>query len=343
MKLTNVTTLLFTAAVGALPLTAQQPDPSTPHLNVIVQPKASKTARIAQIYVVPSANAAKGSFAYITKEQPDQPVESNTKDFKVFFITTPPELANATRAFDEGNLAEARRQLETVRNKYGVFSGLPDNPAVRAARMELECCVRLMDWNAVRRLTESSPNLKMLEPEDRVGIEAARMLSEVSDDPATAEARNKKIEAFLADSNKVKYISTTEYGWLKYAQGRALASLIPADQIKNGISADNEVKASLAVDALCEAAMAGHGRDVELPVDAMVRAFHLLWSMPGVKAYAGSVKKMDKAAWDGGPSNFRDAVALAFMIRNIFAPNAKDEAIVKAASLYFNAREEAKS
>ena len=339
MKLTNVTTLLLAAAAGVLPLAAQQEAPG-PHLTAIVQSKAGKNPRLAQVNILPPVNPGKGVFATINQAQPDQLMEANAKDFKVFFITTPPELANATRTYSEGSLAEARRQLEAVRIKYDGFAGLPDNPAVRAARMELQCSVRLMDWNSVRKLTESSPSLKFLDPEDRVGLEAARILGKVSDDPATAEARQKEIETLLADANKTKHLDSVEYGWLKYALGRALASSIPADQIKSGnIAEANVAKASLAVDALCEAAVSGHGRDMELPVDAMVRAFNILWAMPGVRNYANGVRKMDRAVWDAGNHNFRDAVALAYMIRNIFAPNTKDEAINKAASLFFNTRE----
>lgn len=338
MKMKNVTALLIAAAAGVMPLSAQQPAQNVPQLTTIVTLKSSKSGRLSQINIVPSPNNAKGVFAYMVPEQPDQPVERSTKDCKVFLITTPVELAAATRSYSEGNLSDARRLLAAVRSKYAPFVNLPDNPVHKAAFMELNCYARMQDWAGLGKLANSFPGVSYLEPAEKTLLEAARIVSKVSDDPASAEARAKEVESFLGEA-KVKQLNSSVYGWLKYAQGRALASSIPADQLKGSISADKAELASHAVDVLCEAAMSSHGRDMELPLDAMRRAFQILWAMPGVKSYANSVRKMDKAAWDAAPYNFRDAVSLAYMIRNIFEPEQKDEAINKAAALFFNARE----
>ena len=75
---------------------------------------------------------------------------------------------------------------------------------------------------------------------------------------------------------------------------------------------------------------------MEIPVDAMHRAFSILWAMPGVKEYMPKAKKMDKKTWDAAPCNFRDAVAMAFLLRNVYAPKLKDEAISTAVGFYYN-------
>ena len=73
---------------------------------------------------------------------------------------------------------------------------------------------------------------------------------------------------------------------------------------------------------------------MELPIDAMVRAQALLWAMPGVKEYAAKGASMDAGKWGEAPANFRDAVALAYMLKNIYG--AGGETIDAAAKLFFN-------
>ena len=333
MKLTNAIALLSVAAGGILPLSAQQAAPA-PVLQAYAQLKSAKGSKLNALRLVPPASIEKGLVAiYTTPDQP--PAEMRTKDFKFFMVLTPADLATATRSFTSGNLKEARSQLAAERNKYAAFMGLPDSPALKAARMELECCVRMMNWDAVGKLVAAAPNAAFMSPEDQVELAAARLLSQVSDDAGTAAARQKDIEAFLADS-KAKTINSEVYGWLKYALGRAIASSVPAAELQSGITAAHEAAASLAVDAYCESFASNHGRNVELPEDALKRAFQILWAMPGVKQYALSVKQMDEKKWNDAPHNFRDAVAIAYILENIVAPGQKDANIQKAASLHFN-------
>lgn len=333
MKLTNAIALLSVAVAGILPLSAQQAAPS-PMLQAYAQVKNAKGNKLNALRLVPPSSVEKGVVAiYANPDQP--PTEMRTKDFKFLMVLTPEDLAAATRSFAAGNLKDARRQLAAVRAKYTPFIGLPDSPALKAARMELECCVRMMNWEAVGKLVASSPDPAFLPPEDRVELAAARLLSQVSDDAGTAAERQKAIESFLGDS-KSKTLNSEVYCWLKYALGRALASKIPAAELQNGIAASHEEAASLAVDAYCEAFASNHGRNAEIPVDALKRAFQILWAMPGVKQYALSVKQMNEKTWNDAPYNFRDAVALAYILENVAAPGLKDSNIQKAASLHFN-------
>ena len=327
MKLTKAIT--FFLAAGALAsLSAQQPADMGTTLDVAAQPKNSKT--LYPLRLLQPAAVAKNAVRYVVlvRDQDPTPRDGSTKDFKVFMIMTPPDLAEAQRSYSEGNLNAAKRQLAAVRTKYADFAGLPDSPAVKAGLLELRCLARLQDWSGLSKAVEAFPWPKLQDAADRAVLGAARLLSQVSDDPATAAARQKEIASFLADTGKMKHLHSTEYGWLKYAQGRALESA----------AADGN-SASQAVDAYCEAAVCYRGGEMELATDAMKRAFHLLWGMPGVKAYGTSAKKMDIKKWNEAPANFRDAVAMANMLVSIIDPEIKDDAIRQAAGYFVNAQE----
>ena len=65
--------------------------------------------------------------------------------------------------------------------------------------------------------------------------------------------------------------------------------------------------------------------------------------MPGVQDYAKSVKTpLDAKAWSGAPVNFRDAVAMAQLLKTVYDPEAKDEVVDKAATYYYNAAKDRK-
>lgn len=333
MKATNVITLLLAATVGMLPLSAQEPAQTT--LQAIALAKNSK--KPAKLVLVPPPSIAKGVFSYHDPTEPEPPVAS-TKDYRFLVIMTPAELVKAIRSYADDSLADAKKQLAAVRSKYAPFVALPNNPSMRAGLMELSCLARLQDWAALGDLAQNFPGGKaMLEASDRVLLDAAALLSQVTDSPAEAAELRKKIEAFLADSSKVSQLHSDGHVWLKYALGRCLAaeSALTGQQ-KGGLTPEKEKTANLAVDAYCEAAMNAHGHNMELPVDAMKRAFAILWAMPGVKDYAASVKTMDKKQWTAAPHYFRDAVSLAYMLQNVFAPGIKDAAISQAAALHFN-------
>lgn len=321
MKLMKVLTCLLAAGAFSV-LSAQESDLGTT-LNAIMQPKNSKNAGGVRLVQPPAV--AKGVLRFVLK---DEIHDATTKDFKVLLIMTPQDLADAQRAYAEGNLNSAKRQLAAVRTKYAAFAGLPDSPAVKAALMELKCLARLQDWSGLAKAVEAFPYPRFQDAADRAVLEAARLLSTVSDDPGTAAARQKEIEAFMADSAKMKLIHSTEYGWLKYALGRAQASGSPEG-----------AQASLAVDSFCEAAMCYRGGEMELAEDAMKRAFHLLWNMPGVKTYGTTAKKMDEKKWNTAPAEFRDAVALANLLTTVVAPDIKDDAVRQAAGYFVNTLE----
>lgn len=319
--------------LAALPVaTAQQPAASAaPRLWAQLQ--QTQKSKLRRMPILPSATGAKGEFLVELGE--DTPTAFKAKDYNLFFIETPPDLAAALKDYSADNL-DARRQLAKVRTKYAAFASLPGNPATFAGFIEISCTARAMDWKALGEAVDGFPSPRMLDADGREKLSAARVLSKVSDDPATADERQKEAEAALSAAINPDRTSSEVYAWLKYALARALASKIPADELRQGISGDNVELASSAVDAYCEVAAAAHGRYMEIPIDAMHRAFRILWAMPDVKDFADKAGKFDKKTWNAAPHNFRDAVALAFLLRKVYAPNLKDEAITQAVGLYFN-------
>ena len=336
MNMTNIISGVLTAGVlfsGAL--SAQQQGDPAATLNAIVQAKSAKG--LTPVRLVNPEIIDKGKLRLIPLGQNADPTprDMTSKELKVLAIMAPPELVEARRLYSEGNLNAAKRKLAETRVKYTNFVGLPDSPSVQAARTELRCLARLRDWAGLAKAVEEFPYPKLQESTDRAMLNAARLLSHVSDDPATAADRRKDIEAQLADTNRIKRLHSTEYGWLKYALGRALASGIPTDSVPE----DKVSQASQAVDAYCEAAVCYRGGEMEIATDALVRAFHLLWAMPGVKHYGNTVKKMDAKKWNEAPADFRDAVAMANMLTTILAPELKDAAVQQAAGYFVNTQE----
>lgn len=91
------------------------------------------------------------------------------------------------------------------------------------------------------------------------------------------------------------------------------------------------------VDMYCQAAVSHHGVSPEIPADAMKRAMNLLWIMPDVQAYAKKVQKpLNAKAWADAPADFRDAVAMAMLLKTVYAPDAEDELVKKLAPFFYN-------
>ena len=335
MKATQFLIFLLAVCVG-MPVLPAQEEPAKPVVTVtaLVQSQKSKSAKVGRMRLVPPPTVTKGQFAYMTPENEVATVP--VKDCKVFVVETPADLATALREYAGDDLAAAKKHLAAVRRKYAPFAGLPNDPATRAALTELSCNARLLDWEGLDKAVDGFPYPKFLGQEERALYEAARILSRVGGDPAKADERAKEAQAMLDDAAKAPLLTSEAYSWLKYSVGRDLSDGISADELKGVISKDNESKASLAVDAFCEAAAVAHGRNMELPLDGLQRAFRLLWAMPGVKDYADKGKVMDKQRWNAAPPNFRDAVALAYILKSTYGVGEKDADLTGAASLFYN-------
>ncbi len=335
MKATQFLIFLLAVCVGmpVLPAQEEQAKPAVT-LTAFVQSQKARSTKLSRLRLVPPPTVTKGQFAYMTPE--NEMTTASVKECKVFVVETPADLAKALRDYAGDHLKEARKQLTAVRNKYAPFAGLPNDPATRAALTELSCDARLLDWKSLGKAVQGFPSPKFLEQEERAVLEAARILSMVEEGPDKAADRLKEAEALLADPAKSALLNSEAYSWVKYAVGRALADAITAEELNGTITKEHEVAASKAVDAYCEAAAVTHGRRMEVALDGLQRAFHLLWAMPGVKDYAGKGKEMDKKRWKAAPANFTDAVALAYMLQNNYGLETKDGDIAAAASLFYN-------
>ncbi len=284
-------------------------------------------------------DSAKGSVFQFTQNEERKMLDANK--CKLFYINTPDDLAAALKTYSSRDYAAARKQLAACRTKYMPYAGLPGNPSLTAALLELQCAVNQLDWEGVKAIAGSFPTEGIHKSDigTILRYKAAGILGNVSDDAAASESQIAAANELLNNKGAMKRCDSTVYGWLKYALGRAQAAQIPAEEVNGTISEGNVAKASEAIDTLCQAAMSSHSADRELALDAMTRAQALLWAMPGVQDYANRNPKTDAAVWGSAPHNFKDAVALAYIIKNVYCAPHTDAKIKRAASLFFNTLE----
>ena len=305
---------------------AQQPAKPKGLVAVVQVSEKSKPGKL----VVKGASG-KDTFVYYDAGS-EQDVQRNAAKMKLFFLLTPADLVEAEQSLGASDLEEAARQLAAVKEAYKGYLGLDRNPAERAAVLEIDCAVRRLAFAELKTLVGSFPHPEWLGAEDKGKLMAANILVKAVGGAALADVENEVKQ--LMDSGVGKTLNGSSYGWLQYAIAYATAAAITPEDLAGTIPADKEAAAHKAIDAYCRAAVSSHGRDMELPIDAMVRAQALLWAMPGVKEYAAKGASMDAGKWGEAPANFRDAVALAYMLKNIYG--AGGEAIDAAAKLFFN-------
>lgn len=324
MKLRNILAVGLAALAGMS--YAQEPAKQQGLVAVVQVSDKSKPSKL----MVKGASG-KDTFVYYDRGS-EADVQRSAAKMKVFFLLTPADMVAAEQALNAGDLEDARAKLGAVKAKYKGFLGLDRNPAERAAVLEIDCAVRRLDFADLKSLLGSFPHPDWLSAEDKGKYMAAQILAKACTGTPLAEIEASAKE--LLDSGVGKTLNGDCYGWVRYALAYATAAAIPAEELAGTISEGNLAAANKAIDLYCQAGASSHGRDMELPVDAMSRAQALLWAMPGVKEYAAKGKDMDSRKWNDAPYNFRDAVALAYILKNVFG--ATGETIEAAAPLYFN-------
>ncbi|MBQ4613972.1 MAG: hypothetical protein IJB31_03495 [Akkermansia sp.] len=329
MKVFNLVALALAATACFTGTAMAQQKAGSALVKAYVQFEKGKPMNIA---LEPKQDGTK--FFYIDKGT-EQVMGADAAKCDLFYIQTPVDFAAAAKTYAGNDFDAARKQLAACKEKYKAYVGLPGNPCTKSAVLELECAIRQMKWNEVKELVASFPNPGALEFNDKALYEVAKIMGNVSDDPGALEAIKGAVETAKAD----KYINSSQYGWLMYALGRAYAAQIPADQLEGTIAEAKVADANLAIDTLCQAAVCSHGAQMEIPVDAMKRTMKLLWAMPGVKEYVAQANNMDVNKWNAAPYNFRDAVALAYLIKNVYAPETQDGTIDRLAKFHVNTLE----
>lgn len=271
---------------------------------------------------------------YFTQKGTDQELEMPASSCKgLFYIQTPAELANALNTFREGDLAAARKQFAAVKSKYANFGGLPGSPVTTAAVNEISCAVRMQDWEGVKKLTATPP--ANMPTTDAARVAVAQLVANIVPAPDKVDDNKKAIGELLKDKKLGKGINTELYGWLRYALARSYAAKLPTDG--SAIPADQLKDAESAIDNYCQCVVSTHGAADELPTDAMVRAVNLLWGMPDVADYTKKADKpCTKAQWAAAPANFRDAVAMAHLLKAVYAPELKNELVDKLDPYFYN-------
>lgn len=284
-------------------------------------------------------NRADGDKFYYTQKGTDQEMEVPVSSCKaLFYVQTAPELANALNTYRESDLATARKQFASVKNKYAAYAGLPGGPVVIAAVNEISCAVRMLDWEGVAKLTANPP--AGMTPADEARVAVAALVAKIVTGGASLDDSKKAIAELLKDKKIGKSINTELYGWLRYGLARAYAAQLPTDG--SAIPADKLKDADNAIDNYCQCVVSTHGAADELPVDAMVRAMNLLWGMPDVAAYAKKADAPNAQKWASAPANFRDAVAMAHLLKTVYAPELQNELAEKLVPYYYNTAKDKK-
>lgn len=324
---------LAAAALTCLPV-AQAQDGGTAKLHAYVQLPNEKPADLEL-----QGSDGNGMFYYLQRGSTDQQLGMPATDCKLFYIQTPADLVSAMAVYREGNLAEARKQLAAVKQKYEAYAGLPGSPYSTAAVAEITAAVRMQDWAAVKSLVGALKAADKLSVSDQARLRAASVIAETTDQPSSLEKQKAAIAELLKDKKVNKGIDTELYSWLRYALARAYAAQIPASQLEAIPEAKLE-DANAAVDNYCQCVLATHGVANELPADAIVRAVTILWGTPGVQDYAKQVKpkSIDAKSWNNAPANFRDAVVMSKLLKDIYAPEGMQlpELVTKLEPYYFN-------
>ncbi len=323
------------AALAAAPMATQAQEAPAAKLQAYVMINKG-TAR------VPVLNATgKNQFIFVHN---DQQMQMDVAKCGMFKLITPVELGNAMNVYRAGDLAEARKQFASIKAKYAEYVGLPGNPSTEAALLELDCALRLLDWAGAKALLGSFSHPEYLSDEDKATLEVAKVLANITDTPGGLDAQKEAVAAIIKGETGKK-IGLAGYGRLRYALARAYEAQVPAEQLAGTVSAEQAPDLIKAVDNYCQAALSTHGATMEIPLDAMQRALRLLWAQPGVKEEAAKGTTMDKARWAAAPVNFKDAVALAFLLQKVYTP---DEAaslphkalIDEVAKYYYNAEKD---
>lgn len=322
------------AALSCVPFAEAQ---ESAKLNAYVSIPGAGTGLIAM-----ERSDGNGTFYYLQKGT-DQLMQAKASSCKMFYIQTPPEMANALREYYSGDSAAARKAFAAVKKKYASYAGLPGSPSTLAALHEMTCAARMLDFAAVKTLSADIPGASVLSVTEQARVDAARVLAMVNDQPDSLAG----IKAAVEETSK-KYgrnMDSESYGWMLYAMGRAAAAQVPAEQLQATIAEDQVKAASQAVDYFCQAVISMHGAHKEMPADALNRSLGLLWAMPGVKEYAGKVTPpLSKDAWNKAPADFRDAAAMARYIRTMFPAEGKEAnpLVDQVDAYYFNAKKGAK-
>ena len=327
MKTYKMIGFALAALAGAMQ-TAPAQQPGALKLTAVVQAPSQKLGTVELV-------GAQGD-NYLYKEKgTDNVLGQPVAACKVFYIMTPADLADALTDYRSNELADARKKLAACRTKYMAFANLPGNPATTAALAELNCAVRQMEWGAIDALASGFPGATKLTGADKLRYQAAKVMAGVKDDKASLAALKTAAEDLI--KGKARAMDSESYAWLRYALGCVYAAQVPAAELQGEISAENRAAASKAVDNFCQCVVSVHGNIWPMQEDALIRSLHILAAMPGVPdQIAKNGKVLSASAWNGTSADFRDAVAMAHMMKNVYDMAGKDPLIDKLADSYYN-------
>ncbi len=265
-----------------------------------------------------------------------------SKAFETFYVLTPPVLYDALTEYAAEDFAVARKKLHNVRKQLANWRGIPEGPFIRAYRAELECAVRQLDFEGAAQVAKEFPGdvKKILTKQDEAMIKAVEMLGASLKNGAAAPDKFEEAVLKYLKEHDAKAVTPFVYGMMYYAIGRAYEGALPQEEItSHAITDANKAKANKAINAYCIAGMSTHGAKMELPTDAMIRAQYLLWAMPGVQDEVKKYGLKSASKFKAATPNFQDAVALAYILVNVYGVDPSSSKIISAAAeLYSNTK-----
>lgn len=323
----TITKSLLVLAASSMTVAAQDANTEPLSVPAIVKLKIERKPQSMKVLAAEGKNA----FRYNTLEGP---MIVRLKDCDTFFMRTPEDLAAALTDYQGNRLDAARTKLAQVKNKYAMMIGLPDNASATAAKLELDCAVRLMDWDAVKTLADKFPGKGDLGEGMPHRLDVAKLLGLLSE-ANSADTIIEQAKPLLENKNK---LTLEELGWLQYALGRAYAAKIPAAELEAGrLSEESVPVANQAIDAFSTVVVATYGGKLELPADAAARAAILLFAMPDANAAAARIGKMrDEATLKKLPATLKDAAAMATIYQKLLNPGDNNEQLTQIASYFVN-------
>lgn len=339
MNIRNIVSVALLTGLG-LGISALAQEDKKPTLTAMAVQKGKTDKPKAMGHIVASHKAG----TIMRQKDADTTVEIVIdKAFSTFYVLTPNALHDALSEYAAEDFTTARKKLHNVRKQLANWRGIPEGPFIRAYRAELECAVRQLDFEGAAQVAKEFPGdvKKILTPQDEAMIKAVEMLGASLKNGAAAPDKFEEAVLKYLKEHDAKAITPFVYGMMYYAIGRAYEGSLPQEEVAaHAITDANKAKANKAVNAYCIAGMSTHGAKMELPIDAMMRAQCLLWSMPGVQ---DEVKKYGKltspSKFKAATPNFQDAVALAYILVNVYGVDPASSKIISAAAeLYCNTK-----
>lgn len=240
---------------------------------------------------------------YKLNAQEIDPRQMPYSSIKVLQFHAPGDYMTAMEDFQNGRYKEAGAKFGDIKAKYRGMEGLPGNFSVKAAFMEAESALKLLDWPLLKDLASKLPKQNyLLQGSMENDAKVYDLLGKLADKNPKAVIDAGK--AMIADK---KRWNLQQLGRISYALGMAYAD-----------NKENE----LALNNLAMAMVADHGGDMEQVASAMLKSMEILSADKVVTDYVQNApKELTTRVKSRSPQKVQELGSLVYMYKNILFPN----------------------